>query len=372
MHGLAFFPWAPISESLEVGPVRLIPYERGELPGDLEHITQQDIDSILAAYALRPGKLIRRATLLEHGEWKAGMDPTHVVANLFRARELIAMSALSARRFFRGHSDYCGADQYALIVQRYKPGDTEDFSFSTRRRDGHAQRLWGSDEFAFQCPLHVDPHDFRLDEPLLVGLLKKPLPDGVRESIVEFLGANTDSSAIPEHSEVVMTKCAFEFLFGIGHTDRELEDALEAAFESVDASAANGPLEGAWSKRLKKAKRLIGAWAREFNVIRGTSAHGAPRGKAKTVWSAHAHLAFTAILFPLVLKQKLQALGSYALTPRDVAMLRRVEEFLMHDPFDAAHFRLGADHPWPEIESRAMWEVHKADMAALIRKATTK
>lgn len=369
VHAIAFFPWVALDKVIEVGPIRLIPYERKVAPGDLPNVAQNDMDGILAAYALRPKIRIRTAALLEHADWHLGKDPTPVLESLFAAREQVAMSALAARRFFRGHSNYCNTDQYAVVVQRYRPGDTGDFAFTARRRDGHSQYLWGSDEFAFHCPNHVTPSRPDLDEGLLKALVSKPVPNHLRHSIVEFLSANTDAPGIPETAEVVMTKCAFEFLFEIGHTDDELEDALIEAFVPFRSGHVNGPLAPAWKKRWPKADSPLGAWAREFNVIRGTSAHGAPRGKAKTVWPAHAHLLFAAVLFPLLLKAKLHKLGRLVMKPRDAALLSRIEQLLMHQPFDEKHFAQNAEHPWPEIENQAVWDVAKADMRKVIEKA---
>jgi hypothetical protein len=53
-----------------------------------------------------------------------------------RARELIAFAALTKRRLFRQHFDYCNYHTYSLIVQRYAPGKADRFVFNSRRRDG--------------------------------------------------------------------------------------------------------------------------------------------------------------------------------------------------------------------------------------------
>jgi hypothetical protein len=54
---VAFFPWVHLREPLSIGPVRLLPYERGTLPGALPHAAQEDIDAVLAAYADLPGEI---------------------------------------------------------------------------------------------------------------------------------------------------------------------------------------------------------------------------------------------------------------------------------------------------------------------------
>jgi hypothetical protein len=67
---IAFFPWVTIEEPLSVGPLRLLPYERGEQPGNQPHSPQKDIDGVLHAYAVRKTQLVSLATLLELGEWR--------------------------------------------------------------------------------------------------------------------------------------------------------------------------------------------------------------------------------------------------------------------------------------------------------------
>jgi hypothetical protein len=55
---IAFFPWLKLINPLAVGYVRLIPYERGSVPGDTERAKQADLDGMLSAYADRPDRLL--------------------------------------------------------------------------------------------------------------------------------------------------------------------------------------------------------------------------------------------------------------------------------------------------------------------------
>lgn len=81
--GLAFFPWLTVANPLTAGPVRLLPYESGRLPGgELSCIGQQDVDGVLGAYAERPGKLVRHATLLEVDGWRLGTSPEQALPRL--------------------------------------------------------------------------------------------------------------------------------------------------------------------------------------------------------------------------------------------------------------------------------------------------
>jgi len=90
---VAAFPWVSCGELIEIGSVRIIPYEREHVPGNLPHARQTDLDAILGAYADRPNHIVTRAALLEVDDYRTGMDAGAHVARLFQARELIGFSA---------------------------------------------------------------------------------------------------------------------------------------------------------------------------------------------------------------------------------------------------------------------------------------
>lgn len=350
---IAFFPWIAVDEPLTVGSVRLIPYERGRLPGDSPNVQQKDIDGIFAAYASRKNTPISIATLLEVDDWKLGEDAAGKAGDLFRARDLIAFAALAKRRLFHGHFDYCNADCYQLVIQNYTPDQAGSFSFGTRRRDGGYRIMWGTNDFAFYRPLHVASIErVKLDEPLLVALQAADRKDQLpHAAIVGFNLANTDSSDVPQHTEVVMTKSAFEHLFEIGTKVDAFVDALLALVPEREPDVEfNGPLVNRWRERFPKARRLLETWAREFCDLRGGAAHGAERGGKRFVWSSHAHLAFASILFPLAVKQRLAEQGFLEMSERDSIELAIVEAYLTHDPFDAALID-DDSHPWRQVEA---------------------
>jgi hypothetical protein len=355
---IAFFPWIAVDEPITIGPLRLLPYHRGKQPGALPHVTQADIDSVLSAYANRPRKIITRATILEFGHWQSGMDAQEIVSDLFRARNALAFAALSRRQLFQHHFGYCNYDSYSLVVQRYQPGYAGTFAFSTRRRDGGTNQLWSSDEFAFHRPNHVEPTgkvDF--DESLLAALLDLPERESrFFEALTEFNCANTDSPDVPEHVEVVMMKSAFEWLLQISEKANEFVEALSRCLHDIPPiESLEGPLKQEWQNARSKAARPLEAWAREFCDVRGASAHGKPRKAARFVWPAHIHLAFASLLFPLVFKKVAAQEGLPTLAPYDVERLKRIDAFLLHDPFQfdwlaAAH---PGDHPWAKIDLQA-------------------
>ena len=358
---LAFLPWVVIDEALTIGPLRLLPYQQGKFPGNLPNATQADIDRVLYTYSNRPKAKIKKATILELGEWQAGMEAQGVLPALFQARNAIAFAALSQRRLFRQHFDYCNYDTYSLVVQRYAPGDARTFSFSTRRRDGGASHLWSSDEFAFHRPNHVDLNSrLSVDEPLLATLLSISDPNSsLLEAVVEFNCANTDSPDVPVHVEVVMVKSAFEWLLGIGERVNDFVEALKGCLNDTQPIAPregprDGPLKSRWRSARPRATRPLEAWAMEFCDIRGASAHGVSRTASRFVWTAHTHLAFASLLFPLLFKKVASQAGLFKLDDYDVERLRRIDAYLLHDPFVFDWMADETTHPWAEIDINAM------------------
>lgn len=351
-HGLAFFPWIAIKDRTEVGPLTLMPYRRGRAPGDLAGATQAQVDAVLSSYSERPRRPVRDAIIMEIDEWRSGSDPAPALDRLFEAREALAFAALANRRLFSGQFGYYSFDTFALVVQSYSATEPGRFAYTTRRRDGGTHNLWSADEFAFHQPLHVHkPMGMHFDDKLLATLLRSERANW-RDAIFEFNRANTDSPDVPMHVETIMVKSAFERLFGIDQSAAEFARALLSRVgEPAAQQRVAAPLAGDWRRARPKATRPIDAWAREFCARRGAAAHGIERKAEHFVWSEQAHLAFAAILFPLVFRKIAAEAGEYALSVADTERLRRVDEYVTCDPFSAKYVKLtGGPHPWNLID----------------------
>ena len=332
----------------------------GRHPGGEGSVTQVDMDGVLEAYATRKNHPVKHAALMEVGAWHLGQETDEEIrTDLFRAREFVAFAALAQRRLFRGHFDYCNFDHYFFVLQNYQMGHTGAFSFATRRRDGGTQQMWDAKEFTFLKPLHVAADTkLTVDELLLAALLRAEEAERTPyEAIVEFNRANTDSQDIPIHTELVMTKSAFEFLLGIRHEADELVEAILPLIpERSPAHRLDGPLAEHWPRsRGNRPMRLLEAWAREFCIRRNEGAHGRRRrGRGDFVWSEESHLAFTSILFPLLLKQRLTRDGFLQMDETDQIQLVGIEAYLTWDPFASSaggRRRQPHEHPWSRIYS---------------------
>jgi hypothetical protein len=354
IKALAFFPWWSVEHEHRIGSIRLLPYERGLKPGNQPNATQKDIDSVIGAYGELPGKKVNKATLLEVAGWTLGCDPDAVLTELFAVREIVAYSVISNRRLFFGHSRYCCFDNFKLTVQRYVEGKGDMFAYSTRRRDGGVTNLWGSDEFAFHRPLHVNGVDgVGFDEEIVNLLIGSRNPSWLN-AISEFNRANTDSSDISPNVEMIMMKSAFEQLLEINQYANSFDIALCRLLPDLPShSDSEGPLKDRWRMAYPKSLGPMTAWAREFCTRRGRAAHGRASSSREGVWSDDAHLAFCSVLFPLLLKKIAWEKGFYEVNAFDLERLRRINDYLMHDPFIVRDDGGGESHPWVEIELHA-------------------
>lgn len=350
--------------------VRLLPYARGKAPGDTLHAKQQDLDDVLRAYDTGLKTRVSKAALIEIGDWHAGMDADDAArGRLFRARIIIGFSALSHRQLFSGHMRYCCYDTYTMVVQRYQTGQAGRFHYTTRRRDGGTGNYWTADEFAFYRPLHVDSHArVELDQKLASCLLDlaPDADDPLTGALEEFNAANTDSMDVPLHIEVVLVKSAFERLLGVGSKDKEFSRALQDCVPNME-SDPKGPLLDKWKNRFPRAPSILGAWAQEFSALRGANAHGTDRKLDHFVWGTHAHLAFASILFPLIVKKKLADAGLWAQPEADAEKLRRIQDYLMHDPFNPGRMKREDSHPWTDIDGEVLMAGYERRMREELR-----
>jgi hypothetical protein len=367
---VAFFPWLKLREPLTVGSVRLIPWERGESPCDTAAAKQADLDAVLSAYANRPNQVVTGATLLEVADWCTGMDVTpEIRRELFRFRDLIGFSALSKRELFAGHFGYTNFDSYQLVIQNYEAGRGGRFTFAVKRRDGWASHYWTADDFAFGRPHHVGAHEFMdLDLPLLSRLVQSDFPDRVYDAIVEFNQANTDSPDVQTHLELIRAKTSMEWLLNVGDKYQDLQRELVQLLPQLEQ--LDGPLRVRWEEQYPNSETLITRWAQEFCVRRSMSAHATKRSSSRRVWSEEAHLAFYSVLFPLLVKKSLAGSGAFELGMHDRIRLRRLEAYLVVDPYQISEEAAEEDRwPWREIDGDIRMRTASLEIEKTLREA---
>lgn len=348
MTVLFFLPWVSTDESMDFGVLRLIPYQRGEAPGQLDGVTQETLDTILGSYGDRafgrtpnPFCHLQRATLISWEGVTIHQDLTddEVYALLEKSR-YIAFSALAQRRFGT-YTGYCNADGYEVVAQRFEAENPRAISVRTRRRDGFTDHLINrSLTPRFIRPEQVDSRlAMDLDAALLAALINLPegdLKTRIDEAIDVFLRANTDSSAVPERTEVVLLRVAYETLLGSTHHANELQRLFNEHFADelpTPPQWGTGPIdERQWRSRWPaNVARPLDAWIQDLCNARNAAAHG-PRGaRDASVWHRRNHLLFGSWLFPLMVKKLLQDEDIYHLCDQDIASRQGLEAFFAYD-----------------------------------------
>jgi hypothetical protein len=59
------------------------------------------------------------------------------------------------------------------------------------------------------------------------------------------------------------------------------------------------------------------------------------------------------MLFPLLFKKKLSDMGRMPLSSLDTEKLKRIDSYLMHDPFTFDFDGVDRTHPWAKVDSDA-------------------
>ena len=353
MPTLFFMPWVAIREPLQIGPISLLPYSRGEEPCPLGQLSQCTLDRILGNYGelahddttqgMRP---VMDATLLR---WQgddardANLSDDEIADRMSQAR-LLVFSAI-ANRELSGPAGYCNSDRLSVIAQHFSEPNPSSVNVGTRRRyGGSSAGIGGFDKPIFLRPLHTDDsYWFNLDVGLANALLAMPtgdVRDRVQGAVDLFNRANSDAPEIPLSAESVLLRASLETLLASGHQTRHMRTAL------LDLLATHlGPVQwhegeipsASWKSRWSGLKphppiRALDAWICDFADARNAGAHGkGPTSHPPSVWSLQNHLLFASWFIPRIVKALLAKHGLYQVTPLDVEDLTNCEIFFAYD-----------------------------------------
>ena len=151
MPTLFFMPWCELRDLLQIGPITLLPYERGKHPAPLGKTKQATLDAILGNYAERAYQPaedstmpVKKALVLRwpgDDECEDLLPEAEIYARLQQVQFLV-FAALSNRNFARG-MDYCNADGLFVTAQHFseQPGGNRDFDTAARwMHTAHGER----------------------------------------------------------------------------------------------------------------------------------------------------------------------------------------------------------------------------------------
>jgi len=317
MPTLAFFPWLQLSPGFTVGDFELVPYERATFAGP----DAAAVDALLRPYEEVANLSVRDATLLRVHPARLTDDLTEEQVNgAFTFGQMLSFAGLARRQFFQ-HTGYYNHDHFQMIVQRYDD-PTRGVGVVTRRRDGFDQNLVTAKVHRVQRPDHVHRSRVAIDVPLLTALnacTVHPNADEFIDSMLTYNMANTDSSAVQPHVELVLSVGAFERVLGCRNGNHnDLANAFLAALvPRADIGRADCARLRAHPNKSPKATTVREVWIRDLFSLRGDLAHGKVGPEYPSIWSLREHLLLAAYVFPFVMKVQLERAGLYALTDRD-------------------------------------------------------
>lgn len=317
MSTLAFFPWLRLSPGFTVGDFELIPYDRSNFAGP----DAAAVDAILRPYEEVAGRSVRDATLLRvHPNGLTDDLAEAQVGAAFTFAQMLSFAGLGGRRFFN-HSGYCNHDNFQLVVQRYDD-PTRGVGVVTRRRDGSTRNLVTASVHRVACPDHVHRSRVAIDVPLLMALNASTAhasADKFIDSMLTFNMANTDSSAVSPHVELVLSVGAFERVLGCRNGNHnDLANAFIAVLvPHAEIARDQCARLRAHPKKDSKGRTVREVWIRDMFYLRGDLAHGKVGPEYPSIWSLHEHLLLAAYVFPFVMKSRLASAGLYTLTDKD-------------------------------------------------------
>lgn len=325
MSTLAFFPWLQLTSGFAVGDFELIPYERDTFAGP----DAAAVDSILRPYEEVAGLSVRDATLLRvlPGWLTDDLTETQTSA-AFTFAQMLSFAGLAVRRFF-DHTGYCNHDYFQFIVQGYDD-PSRGVSVVTRRRDGSTRNLVLASVNRVARPDHVHGGRVAIDLRLLSALHACQGHANAAEfidSMLTFNMANTDSSSVSPHLELVLSSGAFERVLGCRNGNHnDLANAfLTALVPSVDITRDKCARLRAYAKKFPKATTVREVWIRDLFNLRGDLAHGKVGPEYPSIWSIGEHLLLAAYVFPFVMKVRLANDALYTLTDQDRAGIEAFE-----------------------------------------------
>ncbi|MCA2991878.1 hypothetical protein [Gemmatimonas sp.] len=311
MPMLPFLPWATISEPLRFGDFHLMPLGVAINEGAVPATMVDPVMAVLAAYGKTRPVDAASVPLMHRHDMAALADLTdEQVTDYFGFRLRLTFAAIASRRFFDHR--YLNSDNLQLVIQGFEPDRAGGAIVQSRRRDGAVNNIIPKGHLNIRRPNHISggcelPRD--LDVPLLEALEKvrdseADLVERLDDVVRLFVGANTDSPDISEHSELVDLVSAFGRLVG-EWKEPETVRAFVKLLPSPDADMlSNKPGTRAGKARLIDAtanKSVRAVWLKDAFLLRHSYGHGRVTAPSHTpIWSQREHLLLGSVALPLV------------------------------------------------------------------------
>jgi len=363
LRTVAIMPWLHLKSVVTCFGVKFTVYERNN-PPDEYRIYKNQIDRILSSYRNLEGEQISECVLLS----LRGADPCQnlnesELNQIKIAIEVLAFCALSKNMFFSQVRHYTNRTFFDFYFQRFLIKEDQDIAIRVRRRDGslinggfeHGKVLFS---VPIQCSLQ---QRYKIDENLLLALekVKSPQMRRIKQSIMLFNQANTDSDSIMTDREIVLLASAYEQLFD----DCFGADDLACKVSTLMDGYGSRKVGESDRKKLIKIKKpeekewhLNRKWMQELYHLRNTYTHGNDPSERTWGWSVLEHLVMATFFFPRIVKMLLAQQSLYVLSKEDKKELYCIDNLLELKEWAKKSKENNNTSNWENVLQQASWD----------------
>ena len=369
---VGIMPWLHLKSHVMCFGVKFTSYQR-DIPLPNEYKTYKDqINRILSSYVNLEGEPITECVLIGLDGYEAcGSLNDSELDKIVVSAEILAFCALSKNEFFGQTRLYTNRSFFDLYFQNFKIADSNYISIPVRRRDGSL--LMGGHEHGkifFSVPIQCSSQQlYKVDQDLLSALEKAQGPQirRIKQSIMLFNQANTDSNAIMANREIVLLASAYEQLFDdcFGANDLACKIAtLLNRYSSVKVEQSSRKEQIKIDKPEESEWYLNRKWIQELYHLRNAFIHGNELSERTWGWSLLEHLVMSTFLFPRIVKIILAEQSVYSLSEEDLQDLYCVDNLL-----DLKDWAKGSEKSrnitnWEETLQHAFWIYAKQKLMA--------
>jgi len=356
-HMVCWLPWFRIANSIKIGEITFIRYERGraipgcddELARELSELAKRFIDihgNSLQTMCIAVWRDNLTFPVLGHSE----MRPVIEAANLL----MLAYHAKNEYLTQGGH--YANASMFQLVMQKFEAG-SKYTAVVTRGRDGPRSDLgFTRSEIKDQAPRAIrtcgslrEPGTEFLEALDKVAGKKASHHRKILNSLFFFGLANTDDTNTRLDMEVVLLEWSIDHLLGPFSGNRNYQMGIMNSlrrYAKITVSHSTRLKGGVSRKAEEENWLLLQQWAYEHYLLRNNITHGEDWRSMQWRWDISEHCLFAAWVYPLLVKLVLMGHREYTLTTADEACLASIDAVLASPDWGSDWDRIIRENKW--------------------------
>jgi hypothetical protein len=246
----------------------------------------------------------------------------------------MAFDAIRARKYFDQVGPYCNRSHFRVIAQRLNEATPRSVTIISRKRDGRAMSAWPMNHLPAPVPAHVGrQYDYEPDMPLLRSLVGISVGGDLRDAILCFNQANTDSDDVPLSVELTLIVSAMERVLQSPSGERAFVSGfydLSRITQTVRCHSVAPAKRTRIQQRRPREVFVLDAWLKDLYALRGNVAHGRSIGRYPSIWSVSEHLLIASFVFPLLVVKRLEVMRRLPPTDETTDHISAIEPLLAH------------------------------------------